>query len=308
MDARFSGAHSIIMQGIRSTMTLPLLHSTELLGIMHLDSLFTSNAFTEKDLQICTGMAAQAAISIQNARLASRIEREAQTRAQISRLIPPSIVEQVVKGLLTIERGGRLNEITMLFSDIRGFTTMSDGRPAQEVVNTLNEYFEVMVDILFKYSGTLDKFVGDEIIGLFGAPIPIDDAPFKAVSCAIAMLQALEEFNRTRAAENLAAIRIGIGINTGNVITGAIGSTRALQYTAIGDAMNVASRLVNLASSGEIIISEDTYRQVAGRIDATALQPVKVKGKADELKVFRVTGLRRIATPPAGEWTGPTKG
>jgi len=216
MDARFSGAHSIIMQGIRSTMTLPLLHASELLGIMHLDSLFTSNAFTEKDLQICTGMAAQAAISIQNARLASRIEKEAQTRAQISRLIPPSVVEQVVQGKLTIEKGGRLNEITMLFSDIRGFTTMSDGRPAQEVVNTLNEYFEVMVDVLFKYSGTLDKFVGDEIIGLFGAPIPIDDAPYKAVACAIAMLQALEEFNRTRASENLAPIRIGIGINTGS--------------------------------------------------------------------------------------------
>src|SRR5262245_59942016 len=119
MDARFSGAHSIIMQGIRSTMTLPLLYANELLGIMHLDSLFTSNAFTEKDLQICTGMAQQAAISIQNARLASRIEREAQTRAQISRLIPPSVVEQVVKGELTIEKGGRLSECTMLFSDIR---------------------------------------------------------------------------------------------------------------------------------------------------------------------------------------------
>ncbi|MDQ3339999.1 MAG: FHA domain-containing protein [Myxococcota bacterium] len=308
MDARFSGAHSIIMQGIRSTMTLPLLHAGDLLGIMHLDSLFTSNAFTEKDLQICTGMAAQAAISIQNARLATRIEKEAQTRAQISRLIPPSVVEQVVQGKLTIEKGGRLNEITMLFSDIRGFTTMSDGRPAQEVVNMLNEYFEVMVDILFKYSGMLDKFVGDEIIGLFGAPIPIDDAPFKAVSCALAMLQALEEFNRTRASENLAAIRIGIGINTGNVITGAIGSTRALQYTAIGDAMNVASRLVNVAGSGEIIISEDTYRQVASRIEATQLPPVKVKGKAEELKVYRVIGLRSIATPVPGEWSGPTNG
>ena len=99
------------MQGIRSTMTLPLLYANELLGIMHLDSLFTSNAFTEKDLQICTGMAQQAAISIQNARLASRIEREAQTRAQISRLIPPSVVEQVVKGELTIEKGGRLTEV-----------------------------------------------------------------------------------------------------------------------------------------------------------------------------------------------------
>jgi adenylate cyclase len=306
MDARFSGAHSIIMQGIRSTMTLPLLHAGDLLGIMHLDSLFTSNAFTEKDLQICTGMAAQAAISIQNARLATRIEKEAQTRAQISRLIPPSVVEQVLKGELTIEKGGRQQEVTMLFSDIRGFTTMSDGRPPQEIVNTLNEYFEVMVDILFKYSGTLDKFVGDEIIGLFGAPIAIEDAPFKAVACALAMLQGLEEFNRTRAAENQAAIRIGIGINTGNVITGSIGSTRALQYTAIGDAMNVASRLVNVASSGEIIVSENTYRHLVGRVEATALPPVKVKGKADELKVYRITGLRKLATPLPGEWAGPT--
>jgi adenylate cyclase len=307
MDARFSGAHSIIMQGIRSTMTLPLLHAGDLLGIMHLDSLFTSNAFTEKDLQICTGMAAQAAISIQNARLATRIEKEAQTRAQISRLIPPSVVEQVLKGELTIEKGGRQQEVTMLFSDIRGFTTMSDGRPPQEIVNTLNEYFEVMVDILFKYSGTLDKFVGDEIIGLFGAPIAIEDAPFKAVACALAMLQGLEEFNRTRAAENQAAIRIGVGINTGNVITGSIGSTRALQYTAIGDAMNVASRLVNVAGSGEIIVSEDTYGHIRGRVEATALPPVKVKGKADELKVYRITGLRNVLTPIPGEWSGPTK-
>src|SRR4030095_10512998 len=144
---------------------------------------------------------------------------------QISRLIPASVVEQVIKGELTIEKGGRLTEVTMLFSDIRGFTTMSDGRPAQEIVNTLNEYFEVMVDILFKYSGTLDKFVGDEIIGLFGAPIPIADAPFSEVGRCLTMLRALWEFNRTRASEGNPPIRIGIGINTGNVITGSIGST-----------------------------------------------------------------------------------
>ena len=203
----------------------------------------------------------------------------------------------------------------MLFSDIRGFTTMSDGRPAQEVVHMLNEYFEVMVDVLFQYNGMLDKFVGDEIIGLFGAPIALDDAPFKAVACAISMMHALGEFNRTRAAENLTPILIGIGINTGNVITGAIGSTRALQYTAIGDAMNVASRLVNVAKAGEIIISEDTHRHVRERVDAVALPPVKVKGKAEELRVYRVLGLRTAGGPRVtgrpglgGEWAGPTKG
>ncbi len=302
MDSRFSGAHSIIMQGIRSTMTVPLLHADEILGIMHLDSQIATNAFTEKDLQICTGMAAQAAIAIQNARLATRIEQEAQTRAQISRLIPPSVVEQVVKGDLKLEKGGRLSEITMLYSDIRGFTSMSDGRPPEEVVNTLNEYFEVMVEVLFKNSGTLDKFVGDEIIGLFGAPIALEDAPYRAATCALEMMQALEEFNRTRAAENLAAIRIGIGLNTGKVITGAIGSTRALQYTAIGDAMNVASRLVNLAKPGEIIVSEDTYNLVADRIEAVALPPVHVKGKVDALRVYRLTGERG----DRHDWSGPT--
>lgn len=290
MDSRFSGAHSIIMQGIRSTMTVPLLHRDEILGIMHLDSQIATNAFTEKDLQICTGMAAQAAIAIQNARLATRIEKEAQTRAQISRLIPPSVVEQVVKGHLTIEKGGRLSELTMLFSDIRGFTTMSEGTPPQEVVNTLNEYFEVMVEVLFRHQGTLDKFVGDEIIGLFGAPIDVEDAPFKAVNCAIDMLRSLGEFNRTRESENQPAIKIGIGINTGNVITGSIGSTRALQYTAIGDAMNVASRLVSLAKPNEIIISDATYERVRSRINAESLPPVQVKGKSGELNVFRVLG------------------
>jgi adenylate cyclase len=306
MDSRFNNAHSIIMQGIRSTMTMPLLHSQELLGIIHLDSLFTSNAFTEKDLQICTGMASQAAIAIQNARLASRIEKEAQLRAQIGKLVPAAVVEQVLKGELKIERGGQQAEVTMLFSDIRGFTSMSHGRPAQEIVNTLNEYFEVMVDVLFKYGGTLDKFVGDEIIGLFGAPIRLDDAPFKAVACAIAMLQGLAEFNNTRQAEGLSPIDIGIGINTGNVITGSIGSTRALQYTAIGDPMNVASRLCNKAEKGQIIVSEDTYRHVATRVVGVPLQAVQVKGKPDPLKVYAVTGFRTTQTPVPGEWTGPT--
>jgi adenylate cyclase len=301
LDERFSGAHSIIMQGIRSTMTVPLLHSDEILGLMHLDSQIASNAFTDKDLQICIGMASQAAVAIQNARLAQRIEIEARTRAQISRLIPPSVVEQVVSGELIIEKGGRLSEITMLYSDIRGFTAMSDGAPPEEVVNTLNEYFEVMVEVLFRHKGTLDKFVGDEIIGLFGAPIDMDDHEYISVCCAIDMLRSLTEFNRTRQAENQPPIHIGIGINTGKVITGAIGSTKALQYTAIGDAMNVASRMVTLAKPGEIIISEFTYSRVADRIEAEPLAPVRVKGKANEMRVFRVLGHR------GQEWVaGPT--
>jgi adenylate cyclase len=292
MDSRFSAAHSVIMQGIRSTMTVPLLHRDELLGIMHLDSMIATNAFTEKDLQIFGGIASQAAVAIHNSELARAIEQEAKTRAQFQRLLSPNLVDQVVKGKLQLEKGGALSEITLLFSDIRGFTSMSESREPQEIVRMLNEYFELMVDVIFKYEGTLDKFVGDEVIALFGAPVAMQNAEVKAVQCALDMMRVLSEFNRTRAAEGQNEINIGIGINTGTVVTGAIGSSRALQYTAIGDAVNTASRLCSVAQAGQIILSDATYRKVQGVVAAVSLPPVRVKGKAEELRVYNAVGLR----------------
>src|SRR4051794_23093548 len=201
MDSRFSGAHSIIMQGIRSTMTVPLIHHDELLGIMHMDSMIATNAFVEKDLQLFGGIANQAAVAIHNSQLAREIEQEAKTRAQFQRLLSPNLVDQVVQGKLQLEKGGKLSEVTLLFSDIRGFTSMSESRAPQEIVRMLNEYFELMVDVIFKYQGTLDKFVGDEIIALFGAPVAMESAEVKAVECALDMMQVLSEFNRVRVSE-----------------------------------------------------------------------------------------------------------
>lgn len=292
MDSRFSGAHSIIMQGIRSTMCVPLIHGEEMLGIMHLDSQIATNAFTEKDLQIFTGIAQQAAISIQNARLAKKIETEARTRAQFQRLLSPNLVEQVVSGQLQLEKGGELREVTVLFSDIRGFTSMSETRPPQEIVGLLNEYFEVMVEVLFRYEGTLDKFVGDEIMALFGAPLDLKDSPRLAVMCAIDMQKALREFNRTRLTSNQEPLRIGIGINTGQVVAGALGSSRALQYTVIGDPVNTGARLCGLAKAGEIIIAETTMMRVKDAVEAVALPPAKVKGKNEELRIYNVIGMK----------------
>ncbi len=292
MDSRFSGAHSIIMQGIRSTMCVPLVHGDELLGIMHMDSQIATNAFTEKDLQIFTGIASQAAVAIQNARLAKNIEVETRTRAQFQRLLSPNLVEQLVAGKLHLEKGGENREVTILISDIRGFTSMSETKEPAEIVHMLNEYFEVMVDVLFRCQGTLDKYVGDEIMALFGAPVDMPDAPLHAVRCALDMQKALREFNRTRLAESLEPIKIGIGINTGRVVTGAIGSSRTLQYTAIGDPVNTASRLCSIAKAGEIILSENTMRIVQNAVDAIALPAVRVKGKAEELRIYNVLGMK----------------
>ena len=297
MDSRFSAAQSVIMQGIRSTMTVPLLHHDELLGIMHLDSMIATNAFVEKDLQIFASIANQAAVAIHNSQLAREIEQEAKTRAQFQRLLSPNLVDQVVKGKLQLEKGGALSEVTMMFSDIRGFTSMSETRAPQEIVSLLNEYFELMVDVLFKYEGTLDKFVGDEIVALFGAPVAMPNAELKAVECALDMMKALKEFNRVRMAEGQEELRIGIGINTGLVVTGAIGSSRALQYTAIGDAVNTASRLCSIAKAGEIILSEGTYNKVRNHVAVIPLDPVRVKGKSEELRTYNAVALRNRDAP-----------
>jgi adenylate cyclase len=297
VDERFKAAKSIIMQGIRSTMCMPLLVADELVGVFHIDSQLATGAFTEKDLQLFSGIATQAAIAIQNYRLAVKIEKEASSRAQLSRLLSPNLVDQIVSGALDINQGGQRRDVTMLFADIRGFTSMSERHTPEQMVHTLNTYFEAMVDVLFRNGGTLDKYVGDEIIGLFGAPVDVPDSPLHAVRCALGMLKSLDEFNRQRAADGQEPLYIGIGLNSGPVIAGAIGSSQTLQYTVIGDHVNTAARLCSVAKAGEIIISQNTMNAVAPYIIAETREPVRVKGKAEALQIYAVTGLRDIQTP-----------
>jgi len=291
LDERFKAAKSIIMQGIRSTMCVPMLYADRLVGAMHMDSMLTTGAFTEKDLTLFQGIATQSAVAIENHRLAKNIEREAGTRAQFQRLLSPNLVDQIVSGALQLDQAGSKRDVTMLFADIRGFTSMSERHDPEDMVRTLNAYFEVMVDVLFRNGGTLDKYVGDEIIGLFGAPVERPDSPVLAVRCALEMLRALDEFNHMRAADGAEPLYVGIGVNTGPVIAGAIGSSRTLQYTVIGDAVNIASRLCNVAGPGEVIISQSTFDLVRGEVAAEEREPVVVKGKAKAISIYRATGM-----------------
>ena len=293
VDSRFQGAHSIIMQGIRSSMAVPLLHSDELFGIILLDSQIATNAFTEKDLQIFQNVANQAAIAVQNSLYARKLEAEAITRERFARLLSPAIAQQVLDGKVAIAKGGEGRQTTVLFSDIRGFTSMSEDENAQVIVDMLNEYFELMVEVVFKYEGTLDKFVGDEIMALFGAPVSHGDDAIRAVRTAIEMLEVLAELNRQRAIKGDPEIRIGIGINTGHVVAGYIGSSKALEYTVIGDTVNTGARLCSLAKAGEIIISAATLSQLNNQFDVMELPPTQVKGKAQALKIYNVIGEKR---------------
>ncbi|MFK7909870.1 MAG: adenylate/guanylate cyclase domain-containing protein [Akkermansiaceae bacterium] len=290
VDQRFNCAHSVIQEGIRSAMCVPLLHGDDLLGVMHVDSKVASNAFSEKDLQIFSTIAAQAAVSIANARMAKKIQENAKQRARYERLVSPVVVEQIVSGKLKVEQGGELRRTTILFADIRGFTKTTEEKPPQEIVNLLNDYYDMMVEVLFRCRGTLDKFIGDGLMAQFGAPIEIENPETCAVLCALEMQKKLRAFNKARSELKQPPVHIGIGIDTGEVVTGMIGSSRAFQYTAIGDTVNTASRLCDIAKPGQIIISQDTMDAIGAKIESDEIGRVRVKGKQDELMVFNVTG------------------
>jgi len=300
VDARFSGAHSIIMQGIRSSMAVPLLYGGELFGIMVLDSQIAANAFQEKDLQLFQNVANQAAVAIQNSLYAKKLQQEALTRERFQRLLSPAIAEQVMSGEVAVAKGGQLRETTVLFSDIRGFTSMSESRAAQEIVDMLNEYFEQMVEIVFRYEGTLDKFVGDEIMALYGSPVTHDDDAVRAVRTALDMLEVLAQWNRERVVRGQVPVHIGIGINSGEVVAGYLGSSKALEYTVIGDAVNVGARLCSAAKPGQILVSGATAARLHGQFDLREQPPMALKGKSVPLRIYAVigeSGGRRLGLP-----------
>ena len=223
-----------------------------------------------------------------NSDMAKKIEKDSATRERFQRLLSPDLAELVVSGELNVEKGGTSRTATVLFADIRGFTAMSENMAASEVLQMLNEYFEIMVEVVFNHEGTVDKFVGDEIMVIWGAPVRHDDDATRAVASAVSMQRALLQFNGQRAARGQQPIHIGIGINTGELVAGYIGSTRTMSYSVIGDTVNTAARLCSAAQAGEIIISEATQKLVRGDVETMALAPIKAKGKAKPVKVYKV--------------------
>ncbi|HEY3452358.1 MAG TPA: adenylate/guanylate cyclase domain-containing protein [Myxococcales bacterium] len=290
VDARFSAAQSIVAQGIRSAMAVPLLSKGELRGILYLDTRKRAGSFQEKDLRILAGVAAQAAVAIENAELARRIEHEAETRAHLSRFLSPALVEQAQNGQLVLTKGGELIEITILFADIRGFTSMTERSKPQEIVQLLNDYFELMVDEVFANGGVLDKFIGDCIMAMWGAPVARPDDATRAIQAACGMIDRAKEFNEERAAKGLNPVHLGIGVNTGLAVVGNMGSTRRLEYTAIGDAVNLGARLCDVAREDQIVISATTLQRGGEEFEVEAMPPAKVKGKQAAIPVFKVLG------------------
>ncbi len=288
MDFAASKGKSMILNRISSAIVAPLVHNDDFLGVLWLDAESLAQ-FQPKDLEIVTGVAAQAAMFIENNILAKKIEHEIITRERFSRLVSPNIAERVASGELEVKKGGELvTECTVFNSDIRGFTRMSEGSEPEVIVEMLNEYFELMVETLFKYEGTLDKFMGDGLMAVWGAPVVHPDDPVRAVCCALEQMEVLGRFNRQRIERDQPPLGIGIGIHTGPLVAGYIGSSKALSYTVIGDTANTSARLCSHALMGQILVSETTHAKLGGRFEFEELAPAVVKGKNKPLRVFNI--------------------
>ena len=213
-----------------------------------------------------------------------------QVKRLFSRYVPKDVYEQLIDDPARAALGGRRRTMTVLFSDVRGFTAMSEKATPEEVVGQLNEYFSRMVQVLFEYRGTLDKFVGDMVMGLFGAPLDDPDHAEHAVQAALAMTRALEDLNAGWAAAGRPLLDIGIGISTGDMVAGNIGSDTIMSYTVIGDTVNLGARLESLNKDygTRIIISEATRAAIKGRYDIRPLGEVTVKGKSRPVAIYEV--------------------
>ncbi len=228
------------------------------------------------------------------------ISDEKRLKSTMYRYMSADVAEQLLENPdFANKMGGDRKEVSVLFSDIRSYTTITEGLTAEEVVRMLNRYFESMVDAVFEYKGTLDKYIGDAIMAVYGSPLPLDDHEWMAVQTAVEMRHRLVKFNQEWVAEGHEPIRIGIGINSDVVISGNIGSSKRTEFTAIGDGVNLGSRLESASKQygTDIVISEYTYKPCADRIWARELDFLKVKGKTKPVSIYELVEVGTTQIP-----------
>ena len=287
-DERFKGK-SILIQSVRSAMCTPLMGTAQkVLGILYVDNLTAAHSFADEDLEFLIAFGSLAAVAIENSQRSERLRHEALVLSNFQRYFAPNVAAQIAEQTGAVQLGGQKRPVVIFFSDIRGFTAMSETMSPDDIATLLTEYFTEMVELVFEHGGTLDKFMGDAMLALWGAPIVHEDDADRAMQCALDQLTALEKLNRKWKNEGRPELGVGFGINFGEVFAGNIGSDRRLEYTVIGDAVNTASRLCANAGRNEILISEPFYRELKHPPGVETLEPIQVKGKAKKVPVYRV--------------------
>jgi adenylate cyclase len=290
-DGRFASQQSIVNLSIRSLMCAPFICKGELLGVISVDTMSHRHAFSADDLAMLTSIAGQAAIAVKNAELYTAIEKETQTRTQLSRYLSPDVVEGVLDGTIPLKLGGERKHGTVLFCDIVGFTAMSESLEALAVVELLNRYFRITTELVSRYNGTLHKFGGDMIMAFWNVMVKDDDAQANAIRASIEMQAAVWKFGCGLMNAGQQPIFVGIGCNTGDFAGGNIGGIDRMEYTVIGDNVNLAQRIESLASRWQVFAAAQTSDPASHLCTAVRLPPALVKGKTQPILVLSVRGI-----------------
>ena len=287
-DSRFGG-QSILMQQIRSAICCPLVGSEDrVLGVLYVDNVTTTHRFSEHDLEYLIAFAGIAAAGIENQQFAQRIQKEMLARENLTRYFAPQVAEQIASSREAARLGGEKRPVAVLFSDIRGFTPLSETMRPDDMASLLSEYFTEMVECVFRHDGTLDKFMGDAVMAQWGAPIATGNDADRALLAAIDMMRALKKLNAKWKTEGRPQLQHGIAVNYGEAFAGNIGSERRLEFTVIGDTVNTAYRLCSAAEAGQILITEEMKQALASPPRLTTCPPMELKGKSQPIPVYCV--------------------
>jgi adenylate cyclase len=307
IDPRFGAGDSIRFHGIRSAMCAPLWSKEQIIGIIHVDSPMLTNCFTLTDLDLLTALGHNAAVAIERARLNQKIVAEEKKRERLGRFLSPQVTNRILNS--SESQGTELGlpetkDASVLFADIVGFTSMSEKMSPAAVSYLLNDYLSRMTEIIFKYDGTLDKYIGDAIMAVFGAPLDMPDHAERAIRTALEMRARLEEFNSER--REGPQLRIRIGINSGKVVAGEIGSVNKKEYTVLGDTVNTASRLESsVAKPMMVVVGENTFQAAKGFFECRSLGAMALKGKEKTVEAYEVVrALESLDLTPPGAATG----
>lgn len=287
-DSRFSGKESVVLYGVSQVISVPLFRGDEVVGVLYVTR--DGNPVggdLPRLVEALTAIGHLSASGIEQQRLRQRAAEEARVRKVLERFHAPDIVDRVVKDF-SEAAGPRMEEkyATVLFGDISGFTPLTERLPAERIVGLLDEFYRRMTTVIFSFGGTVDKFIGDAVMAIFGAPYPRGDDPARAVRAAMAMRF---EFNRMMAQRPVdEQCNLSIGVNTGRMLVGTVGGEGRLEYTAVGDAVNVSARVQSTAQGGQILITGATLEALGGRFVVHPLGEQKLKGRREAVSIYAV--------------------
>ena len=283
---------SQLASDLQSGIYVPLIADKEVLGVVCLDSSEPRTKFSTDDLYFATAVAHQLALAIANRELQVKLASNGEVLERLLTNFSPQVrrrlLQRAHQGKLRL--GGERSEVSVLCSDIRGFTRISAAMDAEDIVSMLNDYFSALTECIFRNDGTIDKFVGDAILAVFGSPDPDPQHRRKAVQAAIEMQQAMQAVNQRRSQSGEQVCEIGIGVHSGEVLHGFIGSPERMEFTVIGDAVNKTARYCDGAQASQVLISPDVHQHVWRMVDAVPTSiPTKHEG---ELAAYRVIGIK----------------